>query len=189
MKALRGTLRGFYVLLLLSAGMSRGEIIIIGLSAEVTYMDENATELLDNQLSLADTITGYYTYDSETPDNNPNNALGAYRHLTMPYGVVLFGGGFTFQTDPADVDFFIGIDDGTYLNDTYWWMSYNNLPLSNGVDVDGISWYLDDYSYTALSSDALPLGPPVLSDWQYQGLTIELGPKGGANIGAQVSSV
>jgi len=57
------------------------------------------------------------------------------------------------------------------------------------VEIDHISWNLDDWSGSALSSDALPLGPPVLSDWEYQRLTIELGPKGGANVGGQVTCV
>ena len=49
--------------------------------------------------------------------------------------------------------------------DAYLLRSYNYLPLSNGVHVEHISWQLDDYSATALSSDDLPITPPVLVDW------------------------
>jgi hypothetical protein len=67
---------------------------------------------------------------------------------------------------------------------------YNNLPLSNGTPVDIISWQLDDYSMTALSSDRLPAGPPVLENWEDDwGLNIHFGYKGGSVVGIKANSV
>jgi len=189
MEAIARIAKGTCVLLLFSVGMTRGEIITIGLIAEVSYMEESAAELLEYQLSLADTITGYYTYDSDTPDSSALETVGLYWHYASPCGIALNGGGFNFQSDPDNIEFRVGIGEDHDDHDTYSLISYTNLPLSNGAEVGHIWWYLHDWSCSALSSDALPLGPPVLSDWQYQGLSIELGPKGGANIGAQVTSV
>lgn len=52
--------------------------------------------------------------------------------------------------------------------------SYNNLPFSDELLVEYISWQLDDPTQTALSSDALPTVFPVLEDWgpNFFGLTI-----------------
>jgi len=171
------------------ADTSFGELITIGLRAEVTYVEPGAYDLLEGQLQLGDLITGSYSYDAGATDRNPSSWIGDYRHTAGPYGFTLDGAGFVFASDPGSLDFVVTILDNYNGNDTYCLLSHGNLTLSNGVAVSGIYWQLDDYSCTALSSDALPLGPPILSDWEYQGLSIELGPKGGANIGAQVTSV
>jgi hypothetical protein len=175
----------------LAAMAVHGEIIEIGLSAEITYMDDSAKSLLDGQLEVGDTITGGYMYDSDTLDSNPLETVGDYWHDSGPYGIVLNGVGFTFQSDPADMWFVLEVGDNhAYSTDDHYLIrSYNNLALSNGVLVDLIGWELQDPTGTALSSDALPLGPPVLSDWQYQTLMINLGFKGGAILRAQVTSV
>jgi len=175
----------------LAANAARAEMISIGLSAQVSYIDDRE-ELLDGLIDIGDTVTGSYTYDSDKLDNSLDERVGAYWHYGGPYGIVLNVGEYVFQTDPENVEFLLGLYDN-YIPDTednYLLRSYKNLALSNGVPVLHISWQLDDYSGTALSSDALPLGPPVLQDWDYnRGLRIELGPKGETRITADVTSV
>ena len=99
-------------------------------------------------------------------------------------------GGFTFQTDPDNVDFLITILNNHNGGDMYCLLNYNNLPLSNGVYVENIAWQLDDYSGTALSSDALPVTPPVLANWPdtLAHLNITFGYKGSSYIRAEVTS-
>jgi len=177
------------LLLQVLVASASGELITIGLRAEVTYIDQSAYDLLEGHVQLGDTLTGTYTYDSQTPDSNPLSGVGDYYQDSAPCGIRLEAGGIVFESDPDILNFLIELNDNHVGEDNYLLRSYSNLPLPNGVEVDHISWQLDDPSCTALSSDALPLGPPVLSDWQYQGLSIELGPKGGANIGAQVTCV
>jgi hypothetical protein len=124
---------------------------------------------LEGKIKPGDLITGFYTYESTTPDSRPSVTVGRYEHSTPPHGIFLTIGGFNFETDTSNVDFRIDIiNNGTTggINDGYGLISYNNLPLSNGTLVYGISWWLYDLTGSALSSDALPTTTPVLEDWQ-----------------------
>ena len=178
-----------FVVLNLWTGNLRAELITIHLTAEVIYVDDLAG-LLEGKVNVGDIITGSYSYDSDTPDSSPSSSLGTYWHYTPPYGINLSIGGFVFQTDPDNVNFLLQVDDGYIGGDGYLIRSYNNLPLTNWVEVDHISWQLNDYSGTALSSDALPITPPVLTDWPDTGyhLTIDLDNGGSSYIRAEVTS-
>jgi len=177
------------LLLQVLVASASAELITIGLQAEVTYIDQSAYNLVEEHVELGDTLTGTYTYDAQTPDSNPLSTVGDYYQNNPPCGIHLEAGGIVFESDPGNLNFLVELCDNHLGEDNYQLRSYNNVPLANGAEVDHISWYLDDYSSTALSSDALPLGPPVLSDWQYQGLMIDLGFKGLTGFGAQVTSV
>ena len=168
---------------------TRGELIVIGVKGVICAIDDRGN-LLDGGMSVGDPIAGSYAYDSHTPDNNPETTLGAYWQYEPTSGITLTSAGLTFETDPLNVEFLVAVGDNSYGDDHYLLRSYNNLPFSNGVPVFHISWQLDDDSCTALSSDALPLGPPILEDWEYDwGLRIELGPKGDTMVTADVTSV
>jgi hypothetical protein len=128
----------------------------------------DAGNYLEGKIKVGDIITGFYTYESTTPDSSPlDPVVGHYWHYDVPAGVLLTVGGFNFKTDYANVEFLIGVgNNGPSGNDGYWFTSYNNLALSNGTSVDSIGWQLEDPTGNALSSDALPTTAPVLSDWQ-----------------------
>jgi hypothetical protein len=156
------------VVLALWAASAAAAIIEIGLTAEVTEVDDTGG-LLEGQINVGDLIPGSYKYDSDTPDMDwhgayPPPAVGDYWHWSAPYGIRLNAGGFVFQTDPDDVRFAIEILND-HPGDGYNLMSENNLPIYEDVSVSIIRWQLDDYSGTALSSHALPTTAPVLADW------------------------
>jgi hypothetical protein len=130
---------------------------------------------LEGKIKPGNIITGFYTYESTTPDSNPIPQVADYLHHAVPCGISLTVGGFDFKTDPANVDFLVEIiNDYTSggLQDNYGLISYNNLPLSNGVSVDSIYWRITDLSATALSSTELLTIAPVLDDWQTNILNI-----------------
>jgi len=165
MKKKAGILTVFFVVLALGAGNLRAEIIEINITAEIAYIGD-LDGLLNGQLGVGDILSGSYIYDSATPDSQPSApAVGDYWHYSSPYGISLSGGGFTFQTDPDNVEFIVEIVNNNPYDDGYLLLSYNNLPLYDNVSVGHISWQLDDSTGTALSSDALPTTPPVLEDW------------------------
>jgi hypothetical protein len=153
---------------------SNGDIAI-AIVAEVTYVNDPGN-LLGGAINVGDEITGKYIYDSTTPDSIPDPSIGFYEHTSSPYGFKLKVGGFEFKTDPNDVDFLIAIFDNSYFyysGDFYGVVSYNNLQLSNKIDVDLILWGLIDQTDNALSSDVLPTTAPVLSDWMQNIFLIE----------------
>jgi hypothetical protein len=122
--------------------------------------------LLGGSIGVGSLITGSYTYESTTQDNNDFPGVSDYWHSESPYGITLNSGGLTFATDPDSVRFLVEIVNDHYAgSDNYLLRSYKNLDLPGGIKVDHISWQLDDPGMTALSSDDLPLGAPILSDW------------------------
>jgi len=181
-----------FVVLGLSVSVLDAGIVEISLTAEIMYIRD--PDEFDGQLQIGDIITGSYKYESTTPDSNPLPTVGDYEHYSSPYGISLTAGGFVFQTDPDNVNFLVEVVNNHYASpteDNYGIISYNNLPLSNGVPIAGIEWHLSDTSGTALSSDALPTTPPVLDDWSYSwGMLIHTGPHTGhVAIEADVTSV
>ena len=173
--------------LILPAVRTRAELVTIELTGEVTFVDESP--ILQGLFHIGDPVTGIYTYDADMGDKNPWGSVGDYDFNTEPYGVVLDLSGLTIQTDPNNVHFSIGILNNMNGRDSYGFSSDVNLPLPNGLPVRHISWQLDDWSATALSSDHLPTEAPVLEDWQRAGsLNIEFGFKGGSVIGAGIES-
>ncbi len=154
------------VIMFLSIFPAQAALITIEIEAIVDSVDDK-DNYLEGQISPGDTITGFYIYDTDTPDTSPYSYIGHYQHYDAPAGISLSVGGFDFRTNPENIDFLVGIvNDGTSGDDGYWLVSYNNLPLSNGTLVDSIVWQLNDPTGSAISSAALPTSAPVLEDWQ-----------------------
>ena len=161
------------MLLFLMPVLCQAELIQIGFSGIVDSVTD-PYNLLENGVQTGNSISGSYIYDSETPDSEPSVYVGLYQHTTSPYGISLTIGTLTFQTDPANVNFVISTSnnyDGATL-DVYGTASYNNLELDNGTIVDEFGLRFDDYSGAALSSDALPLTPLNLLQWEDNGFGI-----------------
>ena len=158
----------FFVVLALSATNLWATPIEINITAQISYIDDPCG-LLNGQISVDDIITGSYIYDSATGDSNPITSVGDYWHYSSPYGIFLSAGGFSFQTDPDNVEFLVEITNKQEppYKDHYRLMSRNNLPLYDGVYLGDISWQLDDSTCSALSSIALPTTAPVLEEWDF----------------------
>jgi hypothetical protein len=156
--------------------VSNGQLITISIEAVVTGVTDN-DNLLEGKVTIGGTITGTYTYDTSTLDTNPLSGTGNYWYYVPPCGITLTIEDFVFGTNFGNVEFVIGITDTVQgvPGDAYWLHNYNNLQLSNNVEVDAISWQLNDYGGIALTSTALPTTAPVLSDWGYNTLSISGG--------------
>jgi hypothetical protein len=157
--------------LLLSFTPIRAEIIKIGLTGLVDSVTD-PYNLLENGIHQNDSITGFYVYDSTTPDTNPLPIYGTYLYASTPYGISLTITSVTFQTDPLNVNFLVSIANDNQGNDSYSIISYNNLTLANGVTVDNLSWDLVDNLGIAISTTDLPVTPPDLSKWPFNNLYI-----------------
>ena len=169
--------------LLSCGGMAQAAPITIQITGNVTSVG-GYTEAIPDTIHADVPFTGTYTYDSLTPDSDASSQRGKYLH-NSPYGINLSLGGYEFKTAPNHVgQFKIGItnDDPTNgVHDYYSVLSDENV--SNppvGFTINYISWVLGDTTHTALSSDALPVTAPVLTDWGGNVLTISgyYGPDG-----------
>jgi hypothetical protein len=160
---------------------AKAKLITIEIEAVVDYVEDDLG-VLEGKINTGDIITGWYTYDTSTPDSNPLANYAAYWHYNPPAGISLTIGGLEFKTNPDDVNYRIAISNGYYFIDTFSLRSINNLPLSNGTLVEDIYWLLEDSTGTAVSTDALPTTPPILENWQYNLLLIT-GPYIGESFG------
>jgi len=151
--------------LALSATGARAAVITIQIEAIVdTVWDDG--NYLEGKIEPGDMITGFYVYESTTPDSSPLDPVqGNYWHYAPPAGIALTVGGFNFMTDPFNVAVHVAIRNDV-PDDIYVIGSSNNLPLSNGTVVQSIYWQVNDPTRSAFSSDALPTTTPVLSDWE-----------------------
>jgi len=131
--------------------------------------------LLNDFIRIGDTVTGTIVFNNTVADANDSDTVADYWHTTAPYGMYLAIGDLAFETDPDDVNFLFELinDHGTPAHDGHLFRSYNNFPLSLTLDVNHISWQLDDATGTALDSTDIPAEPPALTNWtQGFGLTI-----------------
>ena len=153
---------------------AQGAPITIAIEATIDQVSDLFGHL-EGKISSGGFISGFYIYESTTPDSNPSDPkVGNYWHDQVPYGVFLVSNGFEFATD---VNFMMEIVNDNSGIDAYSFESDNNKLLSNGVAVTEISWRLYDYTLMALGSDALPTTAPVLSAWDENRLYIEGGPR------------
>jgi len=160
--------------------LAKAALITIEIEAVVDSVTDDGN-FLEGKISPGDTITGWYIYDTSTPDSSSLPTVGDYWHYAIPSGVSLAVGDFEFKTDPDNVRFMVEIvnDHSVAKWDNYLIYSYNNLPLPNGTLVYGISWQLDDPTGQALSTTELPTTAPILDDWQsIYGLRLLGGPGG-----------
>jgi hypothetical protein len=154
-------------LAVLTAGVS---LLVAGFlappsSADTDVVTINITAVVDTVDNLpgvepGNVITGSYTYDPRAKDINPLREVGAYTYNRPPYGMKLNVGDFSWQTDPENVDFQIGIVNNYLGEDDYGVVSYNNTGA-----VDTIAWELADPTQTAVSNTDLKKTAPVLSSW------------------------
>lgn len=121
-------------------------------------------------------FTGTYAYDTLMSDSDSDPQRGVYEH-SSPYGTSIALGGCEFKTTSDHVDQFeIQIKNDVSLNgvwDSYTVFSDENISIPYLDSTIGyISWVLADSTHTVLSSDALPLTAPVLTDWSYNQIEI-----------------
>ena len=152
----------------------RADLITIGITGKISYVDD-PQNVFGEQININDTITGTYTYDTSTLDSNPDPAIGDYWNYTTPCGFSVNIGNLVFESNSNDVKLIVEIENNG-PTDSYLVRSRNNI-CSNGALVERIDWELEDYSATAITSDALPTTAPNLADWRDYGLTIT-GPRG-----------
>jgi hypothetical protein len=137
----------------------------IAFTAKVSDL-QDVSNVLEDNVKVGDTLTGTYTYNPSTKDTNADETVGDYHHVKKPYGIIVNAGNLVFKTDPKNVNFLVELVNRD-LDDHYLLRSYTNLPLSNGIPVEHISWQLDNETGESLSSASLKKAPtpPKLQDW------------------------
>jgi hypothetical protein len=152
---------------------TQAALITIQIKAVVDSVQDEGN-YLEGKIGVGDIITGFYVYESTTPDSSPLDPVqGNYWHYAPPAGIALTVGGFNFMTDPFNVAFHVALRNNDLSGDeSYWLASSKNLALSNGTSVDNIVWLLNDSTANVFSTDALPQTPPLLANWKWNVLDV-----------------
>jgi len=158
------------ILMMLFGVCSSGwaEIITIGIEGVVDSIDDSGN-LLEGNINTGDSVTGWYKYDTATPDSNIQSHVGEYTYSTGPFGISININDLIFQTDTTNVDYKVAIVNGVPGGgggDQYFVGSNNNLLVNSDIYVESLFWQLTDYSYNAISSTELNYIPLDLSPWQ-----------------------
>jgi hypothetical protein len=151
----------------------RADAIRIDFEAVVTYVSNILCGGCLSEVEVGDTIRGYYIYDTNVADSNPDPHTGRYEYSVPPNGIVAYldvgTDVFVFQTDTTAIDVVLTVGDSLTsggLHDSYWYVSNNNVDESSSTGMGWIWINLVDNTATALSSDSLPSVSPNLGDWQ-----------------------
>jgi hypothetical protein len=155
--------RSFVITLLMvsgGAGWAQAQDVTVSFSGTVTLVEDSPFP----DITVGMPFAGSYTYNASTPDTNSGPQVGDYLHTTAPYGVTVTVGSHTFKTDPTLVYFLVQLTDNVSSQDDFVFHSYSNI-ATDGFPVGHISWQLEDFTQTALSSPALTAGAPDLSKY------------------------
>ena len=136
---------------------------------------------LGGAITPGDTFSGTLTYDLAATDLNTDTNIGKYFYDTAPNGITVTINGLTFSSDPNNTlcHFSIFNDNTVNLGDmlNFWSGTINHFPVGPAGANESINIYLNDWSYNALSSDALPSNINV-ADWGQNHFTIKSGTGG-----------
>lgn len=136
--------------------------VTVRLVGHVISVDD-PERLLAGSVPVGSALAGEYTFDTATPDAQPDPSLGVYHHRAAPAGIGVTVGHYRFANDPGEFDLRVQIFHHPADPDSYAVASHDNLPLDAAVNVREIFWYLADEQGTTLSSDHLPATPPDLT--------------------------
>jgi hypothetical protein len=123
-------------------------------------------------------VSGSFTFESTTADSappatDPLNSLGLYIGAILSGDLTTAGLTYTFGAGANDI--FVGDDFGTF--DQYAPDARGVIgPAIDSTAVSRWSIQLHDLTGTAFSSDALPLTPPDLADFQTENVSLTFGP-------------
>ncbi len=149
--------------LLLLSSFASAEMITIAISGTVTSVDDSAN-LLNGEIAVGSTMTGSYTYDSETEPYSAGTYTTTYVCTNSLCKMMLNINGIVFQTDPW-LSFSITNDYLGNGRDSYSLSALNVLPLDNEMGIESITWQLGNNSGSAISNMELPTDAPNLLSW------------------------
>lgn len=151
---------------------STAEEVVVNFKAVVTVVDDAFCQCITT-VESGDTLYGYYVYDSELTDVDPDTTMGWYESVEVPHGIVVYHKNHTFSSDPSSPHLYVFVDlsDG---RDEFTVESRSNLmdPFRSFLNLYSIFFSVFDMTGQALTSDSLLTGPPDLPAYTYRDLQI-----------------
>lgn len=164
---------GRYVLplALLAFGEAQAELVTKEIVAQVYYVYDPGSAL-EGTVTSGDIVSGTYTFETTTPDQNPTSEVGYYPHGPgSSVGFDMTIGDKHFLADPTETNLEIEIDNYTDEH-RYRIQNWMMQSLANGAYVDSVRVDLVDPSATAHDSDLLQASAPELAKYEHNALLI-----------------
>ncbi len=152
------------VVSVLGAGSVSAAALTVYLTGHVTGVDDSAG-MLGGQLTVGQTVTGQYTYDTSVSDQDPDWQYGVYPQGNWQGAVRLSAGSLLFESDPAASYWRYEIDVHHYSPgyQSFFRISTSGYkPLASGAPVNDVFIWFDDFSGNTPSSDSLLTSAPDL---------------------------
>lgn len=151
-------------LLLISANSTFAEQVTINVDSTVSYMYDPYGVVSD--ITLGQSITGSYTYETTTLDSDPALSVGYYPHAENSGRMELTAGNYTFKTNAfayMPIDIFIDDEEWLAGQEAYFVNSIDN-EMTNGATIDALSINMvNQSSSNALTSSLLTATAPDLN--------------------------
>lgn len=175
---LRGRARPALPILALLLGLPLGAAppaaatpVTVVMTGTWTVVDD-AGIVLGGAVSVGTTFTATLLYDDATPDSDADPQFGTYFVAPAQFDFTLSTGGFVFSHSlPSPNDGIAVADQGAGDSLVAYAQNFTGAP---GLPAFGLSYAnpsFDDFSGTALSSDALTAVPWTLASWPSRGMT------------------
>jgi hypothetical protein len=138
--------------------------VAVPITFSFTGIVTNVDSPLAVEFSLGESVVGSYTFESTTADIDPGDPTTGHYDNAITAFTATFGGDYTV-TQGLDNDIFVA--DGLPGNDVYsLFLTNPTAPTVAGLSLGALSIGLIDTDSSVFSSDALPLTPPNLSDFE-----------------------
>ena len=173
-KTTRLMLAGAFMLYIPS--MALADTVTFEITATV-YNVSDPGNALQNSVNPGDLITGTYTIDTASPDNDPNPEYGHYvfnstSNNSSQLGFDLILNNHSLKSDPTVPGHMYEAHIMNSFNDHYGITSWGNMPLANGTKVNDVFIDLYDPAGLALSSDTLNQQAPNVSAFEYHDIHV-----------------
>lgn len=129
-----------------------------------TVSEINDSTNLFSGLSMGDPVSGFFYYDLNAVDSNPDSSIGRYEMFDSLNLLSVTAGSQTFSPIPTNQFVTTVKDNDGGVNDTM--LSLNKFLLDETTPCGGTTGlYFGDSTQTVFSSDALPQQVPDLADY------------------------
>lgn len=162
-------------------------IVTFNVSATVREIYDN-DNVLGNIINVGDSISGTYTFNTNTPDSDGTPEFGVYEHTpgsgNYGFNITIGNANLTTNTSTDMFNIIIGDANGVLSSDIYAVDDFGaQQPFVNNTVVDNMGIYMDDASASMVTGTNLTNQPPSLAGAGYKDLHI-----GGMSTTAPYSS-
>ena len=180
--------------LLFAAMPGRAQEITFNFTAVIDRIQVDGVDLPnEGSFAIGQAVTGSYSFDSTAIDEDQSSEVGLYRNVTRFEAIVPDANYHARTAAGSNLGFIEILDNQDGVRDRYVASAPGPFQIVSGVNLAGrpldrLAVVLRDRTTLALSSDALPVVPPTLTDFASgTEVFLDFGPSAG--VSAELTSL